>query len=104
MSLDYVAQIATDKEIYRHVGNAAMTYCISNLHVRTYTRAHVQVQPSILDLGSGWIDCAELWCVVRGQLAIRFTQVRGGVRAHVPTTFPYLWKGRTNCTEIWYAF
>ena len=36
-------------------------------------RAHAQMLPSIPYLGKGWTDCAEIWCVVRGQLAMRFT-------------------------------
>ena len=42
-------------------------------------RAHVQMIPSVSYLENGWTDCAEIWCVVRDQLAMRFTKLRGGV-------------------------
>ena len=51
-------------------------------------------------------DCAEIWCVVRGQLARRFTQVRGdgtSARVHVRTRFPYLWNGLVDYAEIWFS-
>ena len=45
-------------------------------------------------LGNGFADCAETWCVVRGPLAMRFTQdgdVRTSARGTVLTLarFPY---------------
>ena len=43
--------------------------------------------------------------VVRDQLAMRFTLVRGwgtSACAHERTPFPYLGNDRTDCAEIWY--
>ena len=44
--------------------------------------------PSIPNLGNGWTDCAEIWRVVRDQLAVRFTLLWGGVHLHVRTCAP----------------
>ena len=65
--------------------------------------------PSALYVGNGWTDCAEIWCVVKDQIAMRFTPLRGGMHlhpkrgAHMCTPFPYLGNGRTDCAETWYA-
>ena len=34
------------------------------------------------------MDCAEIWCVVRDQLATLFTQIKGRVCLHVRTCVP----------------
>ena len=39
-------------------------------------------------LGNSWADCAEIWCVVRDQLARQFTQTQGRVHLHVRTCVP----------------
>ena len=59
--------------------------------------------PSVSYLGNGWTDCADIWCVVRDPLALRFTLLRGEVHLHVRTAFPYLRNGWTDCDEICYA-
>ena len=38
--------------------------------------AEVHVRTHFTYLGNGWADCAETWCVIRGSLAMRFTQNR----------------------------
>ena len=55
-------------------------------------------------LGNSWTDCAELWCVVRDPLVLRFTKVDGSVQVHVPTPFPYLGNGWTDCAGTWCVF
>ena len=37
---------------------------------------------------NGWTDWAEIWCVVRDTLAMRFAQVSGGVNLHLCTCTP----------------
>ena len=59
--------------------------------------------PGVSYLGNGWTDCAEIWCVVRDQLAMRFTLPRGGVHLHVRTPFLYLENGWTDRAEIWHV-
>ena len=59
--------------------------------------------PSVSYLMNGWTDCAEIWCVVRNQLAMHFTLLSGGVHLHVRTPFPYLWNGWSDSAEIWYV-
>ena len=52
--------------------------------------------------GNGWTDCAEIWFVVRHQLAWRFTKIGGtGARAHVRAPCPYLGNSWTDCNEAW---
>ena len=53
-----------------------------HLQVRTCASADV---PGVTYLGNSWTDCAEIWCVVRDQFAMRFTLLRGGVHLHVRT-------------------
>ena len=50
-------------------------------------RVHVQVFTSVSYLGNGWTTCAEIWCVVRDQLDMRFILLSGGVYLHVRTPF-----------------
>ena len=59
---------------------------------------------SVKYLGNGWTGCAEIWYVVRGQLAMRFALLRGGVHLHVRTLFSCLGNSRTDCAEIWCVF
>ena len=40
-------------------------------------------------LGNGWTDCAKTWCVVRGPLAMRFTQ-NGGYAHSARLTYTHL--------------
>ena len=68
-------------------------------------RAHVRTPFPYL--GNGWTDCAEIWYVVRDQLARLLTQNKGGdtsARAHLRTCrcarFPYLGSCLTDCAEI----
>ena len=66
-------------------------------------RPHVHTPFSYL--GDGWTDCAELWYIVRDQLAWRFTQTKGGMHLYVRMrvrSFPCLGNGWTHCAEIWY--
>ena len=37
-------------------------------------RVHVHVRTPFPCLGNSWTDCADNWCVVRGLLAMHFTQ------------------------------
>ena len=74
-----------------------------HLHVRKGSRVDV---PPFLYLGNGWTSCAEIWFVLRDQLANRFMTVEGTVadaRAHVRTPFTYLGNGWTRRAEIWCA-
>ena len=68
----------------------------AQLHVRTCARA---VVPRFPYLGNGLTDCAEIWFLVRDQLAWRFTKVNGGVRVHVRNPFSYLGNDWTDCAE-----
>ena len=43
---------------------------------------------SVLYLGNGWRDNAEIWRVVRDPLDMSFTLLRGGVHLHVRTCAP----------------
>ena len=55
------------------------------IHVRTRARADV---PRFPHLGNGWTDCADICCVVRGPLAVHFTQdgdIFSSARVTVPT-------------------
>ena len=58
--------------------------------VKGGTLLHVRTR--YLYLGSGWMDCAEIWFIVRDPLAWRYTKGNGVTRArvHVRTPFPYL--------------
>ena len=50
-----------------------------------------------------WPDCVQFCCVLRDQLAITSTQVRGGgesTRAHVHTRLPYLANGWADYVQI----
>ena len=67
----------------------------------TCASAHVQIFPGVSYVGCA--DCAEIWSVVRDQLAMHFTLLRGRVHLHVRTPFPYLGNGWPDCAEIWYA-
>ena len=57
----------------------------AHLYVRTCARADV---PNVLYLLNGWTDCAEIWCMVRDELAMRFTPLMGRVHLHVRTCAP----------------
>ena len=46
--------------------------------------------PSDSYLGNGGTEYAEIWCVVRYQLAMRITPLMGGVYLHVRTLFRFL--------------
>ena len=50
-----------------------------------------------------WADCAEIWLVVRHQLAGHLTNVNGGTgaRIHMRTPFPYLGNGWADCADTW---
>ena len=68
-------------------------------------RAHVRT--AFLYLGNGWTDCAEIWYVVRDQLARQLTQTKDGIHLHVHTCaradvprFSYLGSCLTDCAEI----
>ena len=56
-------------------------------------------------LGNGWMDCAEILCVVRGPLTIYFKVLRVECTvcacAHKNYNFPYLSKCWILCSEIW---
>ena len=54
-------------------------------------------------LGNGWTDGAEIWFMVRNQLAWHLKKVNGstGARAHVRIPLPYLKNGWTNSAETW---
>ena len=65
---------------------------------------------SVPYLGNGWTDCAEIWCVVRYQLGMRFSLLGGGVHRQVrtgcicmcaPLFRIYLGNDKTDCAEIW---
>ena len=45
--------------------------------------AHTLKRTTFWYLGHGWMDCAEIWCVVRDPLTRRFIDVYDGVQAHV---------------------
>ena len=49
---------------------------------------HLQMLPSVPYLRNGWTDRAEIWCVVRDPLAMRFTPLRGGVHLRLRTCAP----------------
>ena len=66
-----------------------------HLHVRTCARADV---PSVLYLGNGWTDCAEIWYVVRGQLAKQLTQASIHLRSFIAQKASY-WCVRVNAYE-----
>ena len=51
-------------------------------------RAHVRGLIGVSYLGNCWTDCAEIWCVVRDQLAMLSTLHGGGVRLHVLVCAP----------------
>ena len=44
-------------------------------------RAHVRT--AFMHLGKGFTDCAEIWYVVRDQLARQHTQAKDGMHLHV---------------------
>ena len=52
-------------------------------YICTCARADVP-PPSFPHLANGWMDCTEIWQVVRDPLARRFTEVADGVRLYVP--------------------
>ena len=65
-----------------------------HLHVRTWARTDV----SQCSIPREWLtDWAEIWCVVRGQLALRFALLRGVVhlQLHVRTCVPLFHISRT---------
>ena len=64
-----------------------ITHVMSGVHLHVRTCASADVPPFPY-LGNGWTDCAEIWCVVRDPLAMRFTLLRGGVHLHVRTCAP----------------
>ena len=39
-------------------------------------------------LGKGWTYCAEIWCVVRDPIAMRFTETKSVVHLQVRTCVP----------------
>ena len=47
------------------------------VHICTCARAH-----PFSYLGNGWMDCAEIWCVARGSLAMHSTQNGGYLHEH----------------------
>ena len=49
---------------------------------------HLHARTPFPHLWNGWTDCAEIWHVVRGQLARQFTQTKDGVHLHVRTCVP----------------
>ena len=55
----------------------------------TCARADV---PSVLYLGNDWTDCAEIWYVVRGQLAKQLTQVSVDLRSFIAQKASYWFK------------
>ena len=62
--------------------------------------AGADVPHSVSYLENGWTDSAEILCVVRDQLAMRFTLLRGGVNLHVRTYTPPF---RISRTAGWIA-
>ena len=65
-------------------------------------RAHVRTP--FRYLGNDWTHCAEIWYVVRDQLAWQFTQAQGRVHLHVRTCMSLFRISGTagNCVEICY--
>ena len=76
-----------------------------DLHVHTCACARADVPPFPYVV-NGWMDCDEIWYVVREPLARHLTEVSDGVQLHRTCTrshpFPYLRNGWTDCAEIWY--
>ena len=68
---------------------------VSWVNIYTYARAHVQIFPSVPYLGNGWTDSAEIWKMVRDQLAMHFTLLWGRVHLHVSTCTPIFRISRT---------
>ena len=48
-----------------------------------HTHIHTYVRTPFPDLGKRWAHWVQIWYVVRYPLAMRFTQLIGGVQVHV---------------------
>ena len=59
-------------EIY--VVRDPLAWCFIEVNGGAYVHVRACPSPPLPELGNGWTDCAKIWCVVRGQLAMRFTK------------------------------
>ena len=76
--------------------------CLPRHVARAMERVLETPSPSVTP-HDGWPDCVQIWRVLRDQLAITFTQVRGGANLHVRTcmlVFQYLANGWADYVQI----